>query len=184
MPAGAIRKYPKRPKEFLASAHLGFLRILLLGLAACGRPEPTWFSENREIGVMRVIAPAPINVGKAEDATMAVYAVYINRGATADTLIGAASPIARKAGVHVTVQREGMVTMRPAADYPVPPGMLESMSPGATHVMLEGLTRLPLPGDSVPVTLVFKRSGKVAMNARVVGYEELERFFGKAKSRP
>ena len=33
MPAGAIRTYPKRPKGFFASAHLGFLRILLLGLS-------------------------------------------------------------------------------------------------------------------------------------------------------
>ena len=157
---------------------------MIFALAACGRAEPTWFTENREIGVLRVVAPTPLNVGKPEDATMAVYAMYINRGALPDTLVGAESPVARKAGVHVTVTRNGMVTMAPAADYPAPPGMVEYMRPGATHIMLEGLSQLYLPGDSVPVTLVFKRSGKVATQARVVGYEELERIFPKPRSPP
>jgi copper(I)-binding protein len=179
-----IRRYPKAPKQFFASAHFGFLRICCLVLIACGRPEPTWFTENRDIGVFRVIAPTPINVGKPEDATMAVYAMYLNRGATADTLIGVESPAARSATVHVTVKREGTMTMAPAANYPAPPGMVESMTPGATHVMLEGLTRLFLPGDSVPVTFVFKRSGKVATHAKVVGYEELEKIFPRPRSAP
>lgn len=115
---------------------------------------------------------------------MAVYATYINRGTATDSLVGVESPASRKATVHVTVTRGGMTTMAPAADYPVPPGMVESMAPGATHVMLEGLSRLYLPGDSVPVTFIFKRSGKVATRARVVGYEELERIFPRPKSAP
>lgn len=115
---------------------------------------------------------------------MAVYAIYMNRGATEDSLIAIESPIAHKAGLHVTVKRDGMMTMQPAANWPVPPGEVESMAPGATHIMLEGLSQLPVPGDSVAVTLVFKRSGKVATRARVVGYEDLERFFGKPKSPP
>ena len=128
---------------------------------------------------MRVVAPAPINVGKPEDATMAVYAMIIGRGATPDTLIGVESPIARKAGVHVTVTRNGMATMEPAPAYPVPPGSVETMRPGATHIMLEGLTKLVVAGDSAPVTLVFQRSGKVTAQARVVSYEELARVFVK-----
>ena len=126
---------------------------------------------------MRVLAPAPVNVGNPSDATMAVYAMFVNRGAAADTLIGVESPLARTAGVHATVTQSGMATMRPAPATPVPPGTVESMAPGGTHVMLEGLTRLPLAGDSIPVTFVFKRSGRVATHARVVRYEEVERFF-------
>ena len=155
--------------------------LLLVALAACGTPQPTWFSENREIAVFGVVAPAPINVGNPADATMAVYANYMNRGALADTLVGAESPIARTAGVHVTVTRDGMSTMRPAAPYPAPAGLAELMSPGATHIMLEGLSQLPLAGDSIPVTLVFKRSGKVSAMARVIGYEQLEARFPRRK---
>ena len=147
---------------------------LVLALAACGKGPPAWFSANREIAVFDVVAPAPINVGNPADATMAVYASWINRGAAADTLIGVESPIARAASVHVTVTRGGSATMQPAAPYPAPPGFIERMAPGATHIMLEGLDSLPQPGDSVPVTLVFKRSGKVSAKAGVITYEQLE----------
>lgn len=149
--------------------------VLSAFLCACGKPEATYFSENREIAVFRVVAPAPINVGKPQDATMAVYAMILNRGGAADSLIGLESPIAAKAGVHATVTKNGMSTMEPVAALPIPPGEPVILSPGATHVMLEELTRLYAPGDSVPVAFVFRRSGRVSAVARIVTYEEIQK---------
>ena len=40
--------------------------------------------------------------------------------------------------------------------------------------MLEQLRRVPVAGDSVPLTLTFRRAGKIAIVARVVAYDKLE----------
>ena len=144
-------------------------------LASCAPAERSWLSDNGEIAILKVVAPAPVNVGAPSDATMAVYATIVNRAAFADTLVTVESPVARVAGLHSTMDHGGAKMMMPAASIPVPAGAVERLAPGGTHVMLEQLTRLAAPGDSVAVTLVFKRAGRVQLQATVVAYDQLER---------
>jgi periplasmic copper chaperone A len=153
--------------------HLIAFAALLL---ACGAAERTWRSSNGEIAVLRVVAPAPVSVGSPAEATMAVYATIVNRGAVADTLTGVESPLARVAGVHATMDHGGSKMMMPTQAVLIPAGEVVRLAPGGTHAMLEQLTRLAAPGDSVPVTLVFRRAGPVPVRATVVRYDQMERI--------
>ena len=142
-------------------------RLLLLLVAACGTPERTTHSANGEIAILRVFAPAPPVVGPPSEATMAVYATIVNRGAAADTLIAAETDAARGAGVHTRSMSLAPIT--------VPPGEVVLLEPGGTHVMLEGLSRQFVAGDSVAFALVFRRAGRVPLVAAVVPYAQLDR---------
>ena len=155
---------------------LGVLRVLCVGSAvACSSDEGSWRTPNGEIAVSRVAAPAPANVGSADSATMAVYATIANTGTAADTLASVTAPDARSATLHTTMDHGGMQMMMPADPVAVASNSVVRLAPGKTHVMLEGLTRRFAPGDTVPLTFVFRRSGAVTVNASVFAYEDLQR---------
>jgi len=47
-------------------------------------------------------------------------------------------------------------------------------------VMLTGLTRHFVPGDTLSLTLSFRSAGEVTATARVVSYEQLQRALDEA----
>jgi copper(I)-binding protein len=152
------------------------LRVLCVGYAvACSSDEGSWRSSNGEIAVSRVAAPAPANVGSPDSATMAVYATIANTGRAPDTLVSVSATHAASATLHSTMDHGGMQMMMPADPVAIAPSSIVRLAPGGTHVMLEGLTRRFAPGDTVPLTFVFRRSGAVNVNASVFAYEDLQR---------
>ena len=79
----------------------------------------------------------------------------------ADRLIGASSPAATRLELH-TVQRDGEVMrMRQVDAIAVPASGAVTLQPGGLHLMLIGLTRPLVAGETVPVTLRFERAGEV-----------------------
>lgn len=152
--------------------------LVVLGVlcgSACSSDEGSWRSANGEIAVSRVAAPAPADVGSPDSATMAVYATIANTGAAPDTLVSVTATHARSATLHTTMDHGGMQMMMPAEPVAVAPNAFVQLAPGRTHIMLEGLTRRFVPGDTLPLTFVFRRSGSVAVNASVFAYEDLQR---------
>lgn len=131
-------------------------------------------SDDGTIVVSRVIAPAPANFSDSAHGTMAVYATIANRGDVADTLASIETPIAA-ASMHVTVDHSSVQMMMPISSFALPAKSFVRFAPGSRHVMLEGLTRPFAPGDTVPLTFVFRHAGRVGVTARVVAYEELEK---------
>lgn len=154
---------------------LFFAAVCGTGLTACSSDEGSWRTPNGEIAVSRVAAPAPANVGPLDSATMAVYATIANVGSPADTLVSVTARHARRATLHETMDHGGMQMMMPASSVVVPANGALRLAPGRAHVMLEGLTRRFAPGDTVPLTFVFRRSGAVDVNASVFAYEDLQR---------
>lgn len=152
----------------LAAAGLG------LALAACVGDEGSWRSPNGEITVSNVAAPAPAEVGSPDSATMAVYATIANVGTSDDTLTAVSARDARSATLHATMDHGAMKMMHPTDHVPVPAGGVARLAPGGTHVMLEGLQRRFVPGDTVAITFVFRRGGSVTVNASVFSYEQLQ----------
>ena len=149
--------------------------LLALGLLqSCASDEGSWRSSNGELAVSRVAAPAPVNVGSPDSATMAVYAIIANVSANADTLYAVETDAARLASIHGTVDHGGSKMMMAVPVFVIPPGDVVRLMPGATHVMLEGLRRQFVPGDTVPLTFVFRRGGRVAVNASVLSYDQLD----------
>lgn len=154
----------------------GLLRVLGGSIAlGCASDEGSWRTSNGEIAVSRVAAPAPANVGSPDSATMAVYATIANTGAAPDTLVSVTAMHAGSATLHSTMDHGGTQMMMPADAVAIAPNSFVQLAPGRTHVMLERLTRRFAPGDTVPLTFVFRRSGPVSVNASVFAYEDLQR---------
>jgi len=145
---------------------------LTLLAVSCGGDSAR--SDDGTIVISRVIAPAPANFSDSAHGTMAVYATIANRGDVADTLASTETPVAG-ASMHVTVDHASVQMMMPIPSFALPAKSFVRFAPGSRHIMLEGLTRPFAPGDTVPLTFVFRHAGRVGVTARVVAYEQLEK---------
>lgn len=148
--------------------------VSLAALAACTSDEGSWRTPNGEIAVSRVAAPAPANVGSPDAATMAVYATLANVSSGDDTLTGVSTAFAGAASIHSTMGQGASQMMHPTDHVVVPANGIAELRPGGTHIMLERLTRAFAPGDTLPLTLTFRRGGTVTVNASVFAYEQLQ----------
>jgi copper(I)-binding protein len=78
---------------------------------------------------------------------------------TADRLVSASTPVAKKAELH-TMSMQGMVMkMRPISGVDIPAGQPVSLKPGGEHIMLMGLNQPLREGQSFPLILDFERAG-------------------------
>lgn len=105
--------------------------------------------------------PPGIEVGVA-------YLVIENNGAP-DRLIGATSPIAKRAELHVSKMEDGVMKMLPLGTVDIAPGSHTAFAPGGRHVMLIGLKQPLKDGDTFPLTLRFEHAGKLRTTVHVYG---------------
>jgi copper(I)-binding protein len=93
--------------------------------------------------------------GKSENG-----AAYLTiQSPTADRLVSASSPVAKKAELH-TMSMQGMVMkMRPIAELDIPAGQPVALKPGGEHIMLMGLSQPLHEGQSFPLTIDFEKAG-------------------------
>jgi periplasmic copper chaperone A len=93
--------------------------------------------------------------GKSE-----IGAAYLTiQSPTADRLVSASSPVAKKAELH-TMSMQGMVMkMRPITGLDIPAGQPVTLKPGGEHIMLMGLNQPLHEGQSFPLTLDFEKAG-------------------------
>jgi protein SCO1 len=97
-----------------------------------------------------------------------VYFEVINSG-SADTLLTIESPAAERTEMHATARVDGIIKMRPVASVDIPAGGRLSFQPGGLHAMLVGLKQPLREGGRLPVTLVFRRAGKLRFEAAIQG---------------
>ncbi len=95
-----------------------------------------------------------------------VYLTITDTGAP-DALTGVATPVAAMAGLHETINDNGVMKMRPVASLPITPGKKLTLAPGGYHIMLMDLKQPLKEGDSFPVTLSFAKAGQVTATATV-----------------
>lgn len=144
--------------------------LCLAALAECRPAAPVYHLG--EITISHVVSPEPQRGGPG-----GAYFTIVNGGPD-DTLVGVTSPDADKVMMHESESMGGMVQMEMTAAVPVPAGDTVRFAPGQRHVMLEGLHRTLLPGDSLPLTLTFREAGTVVVSARVVAYADLDAALG------
>jgi copper(I)-binding protein len=119
--------------------------------------------------------PAPHTVAvsgawaRATPPGMTVAAVYLTLtgGPRADRLVGAATPRAAMAQIHVVSEAEGMARMRPTAGVDVPAHASVALAPQGTHIMLMDLPRPLVAGEHLPLTLQFEQAGKIDVSVAV-----------------
>ncbi len=98
----------------------------------------------------------------------AAYLSVANRGAEADRLIGASSPVAERAELHGHSVEAGMMTMRALETVELRPGETVVFAPGGNHVMLIGLTRALRAGERFPLTLELDKGESLQVEVRVL----------------
>lgn len=77
-----------------------------------------------------------------------------------DSLIGASTPVARKAEMHEMTMSGTVMKMRQLSAVPLPPGQKVTLQPGHIHIMLLGLKKPLRVGESFPLTLDFAKAGR------------------------
>lgn len=132
--------------------------LLLLALTACAAEGPP--IEVRDAYSYESVLG---NVG-------VVYLTITNRGARPDTLVDVEVSGALVAMVHEQVTQGEMVEMRHVGPLPIPPHGTVVLKPGGLHVMMEGLERAPVAGDTLTVTARFAGGQEVVVRAPVLPY--------------
>jgi len=100
-------------------------------------------------------------------ATAAVYFWLVNRSTVADTLTGARSELAEETTLHVSMEHGGTMHMAAVASLPVPAKDSVAFQPLGAHVMLRGLRRPLVDGDTVALTLTFASGRSIPVRSGV-----------------
>ena len=97
----------------------------------------------------------------------AAYLTVINRGDTGITIVGARADLAGKVEIHTTREIDGYMRMEQLQDLSVAAGQSLQLAPGGTHLMLLGLARMPLSGETVQLCLELATGDEVCTVAGV-----------------
>lgn len=85
-----------------------------------------------------------------------------------DTLVSAESEAAEVTEVHETYDAgSGMMGMRKAGKLGIKSGNELILKPGSYHIMLIGLKKDLVKGESVKINLVFSKSGKIEITCPI-----------------
>lgn len=95
----------------------------------------------------------------------AAYATV--RSTEPDRIVGASTPAAGMAELHVSKSENGVMTMRPAGPVSLTPGAAVTLAPGGLHVMLMDLRKPLKAGDHFPLTLRFEHAAPVTVDVPV-----------------
>lgn len=140
---------------------------ITLALAAILAPATGAFASS--VMVMKAYARASATPG-AE--TGAAYVSLMVHGG-ADRLVGVATPAAKMADLHRTVEADGVMKMEHVDGIDIPDNGQLQMKPGGYHIMLMGLKQPLKEGDEIELTLIFEKAGEVKVKARVGGVAQM-----------
>jgi copper(I)-binding protein len=98
--------------------------------------------------------------------TAAVYMLIKNRGRRPDRLIGATSPSAQAVELRGPAASSGGDT-RTVRGVAIPGRQEVALKRHGAHFLVSGLATPLAPYDSFPMTLIFKRAGKIEIEVAV-----------------
>lgn len=93
--------------------------------------------------------------------TGAVYVTLTNKGASADRLLGATTPLADKVQFHKETEDNGVSRMREVRSVDLAPGAKIIFKPGEMHMMIVGLKQPLTEGQTFLLTLQFEKAGNI-----------------------
>ena len=112
-------------------------------------------------------------VGATELDTAAVYMELDSADPEPLTLVGASCNCGAEVTVHATDTSGGRSQMVATPGITVDPGAATVLSPGGSHLMLEGLTAPLVDGDRLALDLEFDRGDPVRVEVPVLAPQEL-----------
>jgi copper(I)-binding protein len=129
-----------------------FLVPFALLLAACSNDPPTPELKPGD-GWARESVPGQTSA--------AAYLTVTNNGTGPDRLVAVSTDAAAHTMLHSTSEQDGVTRMRHMGDgLAIPSKTAVELSPGRTHVMLNGLKKPLRRGQVFTLTLKFERSGE------------------------
>ncbi|MDF1598860.1 copper chaperone PCu(A)C [Mesorhizobium sp. YIM 152430] len=94
----------------------------------------------------------------------AAYLTILNRGETADRLVGATTLAASRVEMHEMAIENGVMEMRPVeGGIGIGPGDRVEFKPAGLHFMLAGIGETLLAEDEIEMTLDFEKAGTVVV---------------------
>ena len=142
--------------------------VLSLALLSSLAVSPVALADDGRIGSLVIAKPwARASIGTSRPA--AAYLTIRNEGAEADTLLAVRTPLSGKAEVHTMTNDNGVMRMGPAGPVEIPAGGEISLAPGGLHIMMMKLQAPLIKGESIEVTLKFKRAGEITVTAPIYG---------------
>lgn len=130
--------------------------------------EPMHDAADAPCGVHIVDAWARPSIAGAPNS--AAYMVIANPDPVHDALIGAATDVANMVEIHeMSMTADGVMQMRPVEGQHlhIPEGGAVQLMPGGYHIMLMGLTRELVVGESFTLTLTFEHYGEMSLDVVV-----------------
>lgn len=97
----------------------------------------------------------------------AMYMTIRNPTDTPDRLIKAESNVSAVVELHNMAVKDGVMTMYPVEAIEIPAKGAAELKPGSFHVMLIGLNRDLVAGETMSVTLTFEQAGEVTLQAPI-----------------
>ncbi len=138
-----------RDVRVLALSSLALLALPSLAIAAAPTVSGAWARAT----------PPGVSVGAAY--------LTIAGGSTNDRLVGASTDRASMVQLHTVEESNGVAAMRQADGVPVPAGRQVVLAPGGTHIMLMGLSRPLVAGETFPLQLRFEKAGEQVVQVTV-----------------
>jgi periplasmic copper chaperone A len=100
--------------------------------------------------------------------TGAVYMTLANKADTADRLTAASSDVASKVQIHEMTMVNGVMQMRQLVNgLAIPADGSVTLKPGGYHVMLIGLKKQLIAGQTLPLTLTFAKAGNISITVPI-----------------
>ena len=106
-------------------------------------------------------------MGQMSGSNSAAYLRILNIGSDADELLKASSTIAASTELHISEEKDGVMTMHPVDSVGVPANGQVELMPGGLHIMLIGINKDLVAGEKVVLTLDFKKAGEIQVEAEV-----------------
>jgi periplasmic copper chaperone A len=96
------------------------------------------------------------------------YLTLENKSSSADSLVSVKTTAANLVEMHTMSMENNVMRMREISSIDLKPGEKITMQPGKSyHLMLLGLKAPLKAGDKLPLTLIFKKAGKVELAVSV-----------------
>lgn len=112
---------------------------------------------------------ARASIGKQTSGS--AYLTITNKSQAEDTLVKLETPIAQKVEIHLMTTDNNIMKMREVSDLNLLPQQKITMQPGSGyHIMLMNLVKPLKEGTTFPLTLYFKRAGKLTVTVDVASH--------------
>ena len=105
--------------------------------------------------------------GTLQNRPAAAYMTIRNLGEKLDKLVKASSPMVRTIEFHETRVEKGVAKMRQTPDITVDGDSTVALKPGGFHLMLLGLKKPLVAGDTFSITLKFEIVGNINIEVPV-----------------